>query len=339
VAVGRVVILLALAATACGRPSARAIVPAPTGETSGPSAAVTSVDLPAQGTGIALTPDGRRALVATVGGVLVVDVDAGRVAEKIDAGDAPCAIAVAPDGRHAWVADLLSRNLTELDLRTDAATARISLGGPRRPVLTPSVAVSGDGARVYAIDGAKENLLVVDAADQRVLHDQFLDIHPGGVAASRDGRLVYVAGCRLSCVDGEVLIVEAASAAVTKRVRLPSAPSGLALSRDGRYAYVPHGREATVSVIDLAGGSIATLAVDPHPVDVAVGRDGLLYVPSFASASLVVVDPATRQRVARVALRNPAHGVAVSDDGRVYVTHAAKTLSIIDMRHTHKEVS
>ncbi len=264
-AVGRVVILLALAATACGRPPARAIVPAPTGETSGPSAAVTSVDLPAQGTGIALTPDGRRALVTTVGGVLVIDADARRVVKKIDAGDAPCAIAVAPDGVHAWVADLLSRNLTELDLGAEATTARIPLGGPRRPVLTPSVAVSADGARVYAIDGAKENLLVVDAADQRVLHDQFLDIHPGGVAASRDGRLVYVAGCRLSC--------------------------------------------------------------------------GLLYVPSFASASLVVVDPTTRQRVAGVALRNPAHAVAVSDDGRVYVTHAAKTLSIIDMRHTHKEVS
>jgi YVTN family beta-propeller protein len=322
--------VLALVAIASCGPRSRTAGPAAETMTA-PVGGVRSIDLPSPGTGLAVAPDGRTAYVTAISGVLVVDTATGRVEKAITTGDTPQAIAIGPDGKRGWVADFLSRHVIELDLGTNTVAARVRLGGPGRPTLTPSVAVSADGTRVFATDGAEENLVVIDATSGRVLQHPSLDIHPGPVAAAVDGRRVYVAGCRLSCVDGEVLVFDAATATMTSRIRLRSAPSGLALSPDAGRAYVSHGRDATISVIDLASGAVETVAVDPNPIDVAVGRDGSVYVASFGGPSLTVLDPATLRPVARVALRDPPHAVAVANDGRAYLTHAAKRLSIVDV--------
>jgi len=267
-------IIIALAALSCAPPAgAPGRHAAADTTTSAPRAAgsISTIALSGQGTAIALTPDGRRALVTTIRGVLVVDLDAGRVATTIDAGDTPQAIAIDAQGRYAWIADFLSRSVIALDVGANAVAGRIPLAEPRRAVLTPAIALGPDGGRVYVLDTADEDLVVIDTASRRVVRDQYLDLHPGAVAVAPDGRVAYVAGCRLSCIDGDLLVVDAATAAVTRRIHLPSAPYALVLTPDGRRAYVAHGRDASVSIVDLANDTVRSAAVDPHPV--AAGRD------------------------------------------------------------------
>ena len=99
-----------------------------------------------------------------------------------------------------------------------------------------------------------DHLLVIDTATNTIVGDHFLGVHPAGVAVSADGKLVYVAGCKLACIDGTLLALDAATAAIVFQVPLAAAPTGLRLAPDGSRAYVPNTRAATVGVVDLRQG-------------------------------------------------------------------------------------
>jgi YVTN family beta-propeller protein len=110
-------------------------------------------------TGVAITPDGRKAFVTSAGtdrvaviemdkllGLLKRSSDAERrellpnwlgasaefVTARIPVMDNPRGIAVAPDGSTAWVANTLDDSLSVIDAARDAVVARVDLGGPKR---------------------------------------------------------------------------------------------------------------------------------------------------------------------------------------------------------------
>lgn len=111
----------------------------------------------ADANGVAVTPDGRFALVSSSGTDRVAVIDTaklmaligratpaerlrvlpnhlGKAAEFVRAyvptGYSPRGITVSRDGAEAWVADAIGDSLTVIDLRTMKAAARIDLGGP-----------------------------------------------------------------------------------------------------------------------------------------------------------------------------------------------------------------
>jgi len=321
---------LVVFAAACGS-AARRTASQPAGAAASPAESIVAeIPLPSYGAGIAVTPDGMRAFVAGMSGVFVVDTVAHRVLTTIDVGDTPHAIAMAPDGRHAWVMDFMSRNVVTLDTVKDNVAARIPIGTRRRPRLSPSIAASRDGLRVYAADAANDDLLIIDAAKSRVLHTRFVDVHPGGIAVSPAGDRVYVVGCRLSCTDGELLVLDAANGEAVQRIALGGVPSGLALSPDGRKAYVPHGRDAMVSAVDLTSATAVTIPVDAKPTDAAVGPNGLVYIASIGPPGVTVLEPRTRTVVGRIPLTQPPRALAISPDGRkAYVTHQGSVCSVL----------
>ena len=151
---------------------------------------------------------------------------------------------------------------------------------------------------------------------------------------SPDGKLVYVAGCKLSCIDGSFLVVDAASGNVVSTTALADAPTALALAPDGSRAYLANGRAASVAFVDLSTKAVTTVAVGPDPSGIAVDpRGAFAYVTSMASSAVNVIDTRTGTVVTNVAVATYPRAIAVGPDGRfAYVTHTSATCSVIDLQ-------
>jgi YVTN family beta-propeller protein len=325
------IILVVVGSSACTVPSG--------GGPGGPQvgAVVATIPLSNYGTDVAVRPDGTRAYVPLqTGSVLALDLISRQVAGTITAEGRPYSIALTRDGAHAYVTDLTAQSLFVLDTTNDSLAKSISLGTIAQPTRAPAVAVSRDGRWAYVTNAAvmDDHLLVIDTATNTMVSDHSLDIHPVGVGVSPDGQRLYVAGCKLSCVDGTLLVLDAASAHVVSRVPLPAAPVGFVLAPDGSRAYVPTGLAGTVQAIDLASGTVATIPVDAEPLGIAVDPRGVfVYVTCYGASEVSVIDTRTNAVVATTAVANEPRAIAVSPDGRfAYVTHSSPTCSVIDLQ-------
>jgi hypothetical protein len=104
--------------------------------------------------GVAITPDGRLALVTATEASVVSIIDTARLARRLrqvpaeeladrldsaqtfvvrrlPTGHAPTSVVVAPNGRFAYVANHLDDTLTEVDLTGPRVAATVDLGGPK----------------------------------------------------------------------------------------------------------------------------------------------------------------------------------------------------------------
>jgi YVTN family beta-propeller protein len=324
--------LVVVGSSACSMPSGGG-----PGEPVRPSPVVATIPLSNYGTDVAVRPDGARAYVPLqTGSVLTLDLASKQVASTITTNGRPYAIALTRDGAHGYVTDLSAQSLFVLDTTNDSLAESISLGSIARPTRTPAVAVSPDGRWAYVTNATvmDDHLLVIDTATNTIAGDHGLGIHPVGIAVSPDGRRLYVAGCKLSCVDGSLLVLDAASANVVSTVPLPAAPVGFVLAPDGSRAYVPTGLAGTVQAIDLASGTVATISVDAEPLGIAVDPRGVfLYVTCYGASEVSVIDTRTNAVVATIAVANEPRAIAVSPDGRfAYVTHSSPICSVIDLQ-------
>ena len=303
-----------------------------------PSAVVATVPLTDFGTGIAITPDGTRAYVAGGSKVFVVDTATNRVTSSIELGDMPYAIAISPDGQRAYAADLMQREVWFIDLVSNSVVKRVELGEPRRPVLRPGVAVSPDGRTVYTTlsqpDGAGFDLLYSIDTATGAKQQRALDFHPGNLVAGRDGRLVWVAGCRGLCSDGALHAIDPANPGHAQRLVLPTVPGDVGISPDGARVYVTNGLAASLAIADTAAGQIVTnVKVGAEPLGVATSPDGKrVYVTNFQSGTMSVIDAATDDVIETLNVGATPRAVAVTPDGRrAYVTHSSSRVSVIDL--------
>ncbi len=178
-------------------------------------------------------------------------------------------------------------------------------------------------------------------------------INPGGIAISADGKRAYV----VLNVANTLGVIDLAGSPAKLIAQIPvgNAPNSVLIH--GKYAYVSNegGRPAThedftnysdgtpivvdrkdafaitgtVSVVDLAAGKeVRAVKVGLHPAGMTIsGSD--LYVANAYSDSLSVIDLNTQEVVRTIDLSVPIaggvfgsgpNGVAVTNDGRAYVT-------------------
>lgn len=191
-------------------------------------------------------------------------------------------------------------------------------------------------------------------------------INPGGIAVSGDGKRAYVALNAANTLG--VIDLSDSPAKLVAQIPVGNAPNSVVVH--GKYAYVSNegGRPATsedftnysdgtrivvdrkdafaitgtVSVVDLAAGKeVRTVKVGLHPAGMTVsGAD--LYVANAYSDSLSVIDLHTDEVVRTIDLSVPIaggvfgsgpNGVAVTDDGRAYVTLGqANAVAVINLQ-------
>jgi YVTN family beta-propeller protein len=191
-------------------------------------------------------------------------------------------------------------------------------------------------------------------------------INPGGIAVSEDGKLAYVA-LNVANTLG-VIDLAAMPAKLVAQIPVGNAPNSVIVH--GKFAYVSNegGRPATsedftnysdgtqivvdrkdafaitgtVSVVDLSTNKeVKTVKVGLHPAGMTVSGSEL-YVANAYSDSLSVIDLKTDAVVRTIDLSVPIaggffgsgpNGVAVTDDGRAYVTLGqANAVAVVNLQ-------
>lgn len=151
--------------------------------------------------GVAVTPDGSRAVVTLRGSevdpgteVVVVDVPAARVLARLEVGPRPSAVGMHPGGRFAVVLSHLSPSAAIIDVVAARVTGTLDVG-----YYAEDLAFSADGGSLFVSSRAR------DSVDSFGLRERDGTLHgnrrssapagasPGAVALSPDGRKLYVA--------------------------------------------------------------------------------------------------------------------------------------------------
>jgi YVTN family beta-propeller protein len=202
-------------------------------------------------------------------------------------------------------------------------------------------------------------------ADGRPYHNA-KSINPGGIAFSGDNKQAYVA-LNVANTLG-VIDLTASPAKLIAQIPVGNVPNSVIVR--GKYAYVTNegGRPATsedftnysdgtpivvdrkdaftltgtVSVVDLTEGKeVKTIQVGLHPVGMAISGSNL-YVANAYSDSLSVIDLHTDAVIRTINLSVPIargvfgsgpNGVAVTEDGKAYVTLGqANSVAVVNLQ-------
>lgn len=222
-------------------------------------------------------------------------------------GDLPVNVAVHPDGRYLAVlhAGFGTHEVMILELAERGAVIR------SRTTLDATfygLCWSADGKWLYCSGGAKERVERFSFADGQLGERRSWSILPpdapkancvpAGVALTRDGRTLCIAGDR----GHEVLALDTESGEPPVRVKLPNAsfPYACVIDEAHSRVYVSLWGQAAVAVLDwpLRDGA-AVAAVWPtgdHPNEMLLTRDAAtLYVACANGNTVSVLDTATGQ--------------------------------------------
>ena len=254
----------------------------------------------------------RRLYVSHASHVVVVDLDAEKVAGDIPDTPGVHGIAIVPELNRGFISNGRGNNVTIFDLKTLKATGKVDAG--ENPDSIRYDSVSG---RVFAFNGRSKNATVIDAKSGRAAATIPLPGKPEFSIADGKGK-VYV-----NIEDtNEIVEIDAARAAVSKKYSLSpcEGPSGLAFdAKDRRLFSVCSNRLMAVSDPD-AGKVVATPAIGAGPDGAAFdpgtgyafssNGDGTLTVVQQTGGKWDVVDNIATQRGARtIAVDEKTHKI------------------------------
>lgn len=196
------------------------------------------------------------------------------------------------------------------------------------------VAIAPDGARIYVTNEAQTTLDVVDAVSLKVFRRIPLSGRPNNVDIAPDGKRVFV-GIRQGA--GAVDVIDTATLANVKSVPVKGEIHNVYVTPDGRHVVAGSIAASTISVIDASTETVAwtlTLSAGIRPMAFTRNADGStkeIIVQLSDFHGFAVVDFATRREIRRITLPDPpgqhketqvlqgspAHGLAITPDGRM----------------------
>lgn len=309
---------------------------------------------------IAVSPDGRKALVANFGTffdadntVVVIDTASDQVVATITVGKRPFAIAITPDSRRAYVANSADNTISVIDLSANTVTT-IDAAANYTGVEPVAIVITSDGKRAFVANRGSNNLSMLDLQSNQVLRTEPVGVKPTGLALHPDDTFVYVTNRDSDSVS----VIAVATGAVQKTLAVGVGPMAAVVSPDGKRVYVAgafSGAEDdlcgestkvrnTVSVIDALSNTVV-------PGEITVGAAPLAVVIADDNAKMYTVssceDVATQQGTVSVLetklitgqgdlsaknIVTPARGTAavLSSNGRLYVAHP-HLVSVIDV--------
>ncbi len=244
-------------------------------------------------TGGALTRDGRFYWAVDSGhghdDVRVVDVGSGRVVQVLPLPGAYGGIAFSPDGTKAYVSGEPRGNITPVG---------------------PTLADAGDAVHVFKVEaetgrGTEQKPIQLPSGGTSKLG------WPEGLRVTPDGRTLLVALNQAN----QLAIIDLTAATPTARVvAVGKFPYDVVASRDSHTAYVSNELDGTVSVVDIASGTVAAnIGVGGQRGNLEAHPEGLLsdphrpllYVAVTNRDLVAVVDTTTRSVKRYVSLGRP----------------------------------
>jgi len=279
---------------------------------------------------MALSPDGSRLYAAANSKLSMINTATNGILTTLPIEPYPAGLALTPDGKRALVTNLFAVNLTVIDTVNDAVVAPIELFADRFRGGFGRIALSPDGRSAYVANTANQVLAIVDtakpAADSLMMDMQPEDIavapngrtmyvagcknfcvtgtievldtasrmvttsitvgsKPYRIALSPDGARAYTTNLG----DPSVSVVDLANSQVTASVPVPVEPTGLAVSRDGGLVFVASQPTGTITVISTVSNTVRAQAkVAGNVREVVVTPDGRWAYVSTLDAVLAV---------------------------------------------------
>lgn len=191
---------------------------------------------------------------------------------------------------------------------------------------------SPDGKFLYITAATSAEILIVDAATDKVTGKIALPENPSGIAVASDGTL-YVTG---GGYTGKLFKISA-SGKLSGVVDIGHTPIAPVLSKDGKTVFAACRFNNKVVKVDAASMTVkANIPVLREPYALALGSDGKLlfaanHLPAtratddIVAASVSVIDTATSKVTKNVMLPNGSTGVrgicSTPDGSIIYVTH------------------
>jgi YVTN family beta-propeller protein len=267
---------------------------------------VATVPVAAGPHGMAITQDGRTVYISGDGSssLDVIDTATDKVVKTINVGKAPNGIALTPDNKLLLVTVYGENRLAFVDTSTQTVVAAIAVPKPH------TVAISPDGKLAYvtAQEPGHFELDLIDLNKRSVVRTLSLEKTPRDGEFGYDGKLFYFTQAGVSSVQvldpasnkivaeiptgvsphfvnyprgsafgivvvqgpGELLLFDPATNKPARSVAVGKQPNWAATSGDGKTVYVTNEGSNDVTVVDLATGRTATIAVGNAPRRVVV---------------------------------------------------------------------
>lgn len=214
--------------------------------------------------------------------------------------------------------------------------------------------VAAPAERLYVSDEQGGVVIVVDPLAATVVKQIVVGKRPRGLAASPDGKLLYVAesgspraGPGIDphtlppadrAADG-IGVVDLASALLLRTLPGGQDPESFAFSRDGKALFIANEETSELSKLDLEKGEITQRAkVGAQPEGVSVHPDGkVVYVTSEEDNQVVAVGASDGKVLAHIPVGQRPRAIAWSSKGQLaFVTNELDaSISVIDARE-HK---
>ena len=263
------------------------------------------LDVPAEPTGLVLSPDGTKLIVtcaAPKSTVVVIDLISCRTIATIPAGHTATGAAISPDGKRLYVCNRFNNDVSVIDLVTGREVRRVEVA--REPV---AAAVTPDGTAVFVanhLPGGSASVRpfasVVTVIDTRTHQTTAIPLPHGshslrGLCVAPDGKHAYVTHLVSSFeliplqveqgwINSNVVsVIDTQQKKVIRTIGLdePSLgagnPWGVACTSDGKSIVVSHAGTHELSVIATAAmlgplvHVVTAPAVDNIPDDPAQG--------------------------------------------------------------------
>jgi YVTN family beta-propeller protein len=193
-------------------------------------------------------------------------------------------------------------------------------------------AAAPDGSRLYFSNEADTTLDVVDGRTLLVTNKIQLSGHPNNIAASRDGKRVYVA---IREKPGAVDVIDTVALQRVTSIPVRGAVHNTYVTPDGRYVVAGSIEGKTATVIDARTEQpvwVLDFELGVRPMAFETNPDGStkrMFVQLTEFNGFAVVDFATHKEVTRITIPklgpekkpvleggNASHGMAVSADGQ-----------------------
>jgi YVTN family beta-propeller protein len=197
--------------------------------------------------------------------------------------------------------------------------------------------ISPDGARIYVTEEGTKTIDAVDSRTLKVIKKIPLSAHPNNLAVTPDGKKVYVG---IITQPGAVDVIDTATLTNIKTIPVQGGIHNVYVTPDGKFAVAGSVVSGIINAIDTATDTIAWTWKETsgiRPMVFTTNPDGSTKNIVFQLSNFhgfVVGDFATQKEISRVTMPDPpgqervidgiqgapAHGLAVSLDGKMVWT-------------------
>ena len=271
--------------------------------------------------GVAITPDGTKALVSNSTGTNVAVLDLTQqpitVLYSVSAGAGASAVAITPDGSMALVADSYGNTVSVLDLTQSpiVSVSTVSVGNSPQ-----GIAITPDGTKALVSNSYGNTVSVLELQPSVHLTETVsVGNNPWASAITPDGTRALVS----NFYDGTISVLNLTQSPIASGYTVPvgNEVGGIAITPDGTKALVGSVADAKVCVLDLTQSTIGPgyfVPVGNTPESIAITPDGRrAYVTQRDDQTVSVLD-LTQTPVktihAAIPMGKPPFGIAITPD-------------------------